>query len=124
VPREAFVPETWRPFSYIDEDIELATSQAGERRFLMKPSPFARLVQLAAIRPGDAVLDIGCNCGYSSAILSHLAGSVVALDSDASLAASARGSLEAQGCENVTVVEGPLAAGHPAAAPYDVILIN
>ncbi len=124
VPREAFVPETRRPFAYIDEDIELATSEAGSRRFLMKPSPFARLVQLAAIRPGDTVLDVGCNCGYSSAVLSRLAKSVVALESDVALAALAREVLQAQGCDNVSVVEGSLAAGHAAGAPYDVIIVN
>ena len=52
----------------------------------MEPSPFAKLVQLAEIRPGDIVLDVGAGTGYSSAVLSRLAASVIALESDASLA--------------------------------------
>jgi protein-L-isoaspartate(D-aspartate) O-methyltransferase len=46
---------------------------------------------------------------------------VVALEQDEGLARQARDALAATG---VTVVTGPLAAGWPAAAPYDVILLN
>lgn len=125
VPREAFVPAARRAFAYIDEDIELEASQAGgSPRFLMEPSPFARLVQLAGLTARDSVLDVGCVTGYSSAILCRIAASVVALESNSALAAQARETLAAQGCDNVSVVEGPLAAGHPARAPYDVIFVN
>lgn len=119
VPREAFVPEHRRPLAYIDEDIEVAPG-----RFLMPASPFARLVQLVAPRPGDRVLDVGCGTGYSSAVLSRIAGSVVALESDGALAARAAATLSAEGFDNVSVIEGPLAAGHAAQAPYDVILVE
>src|SRR5690606_30235173 len=115
VPREEFVSDNRRALAYIDEDIELATSG----RFLMEPSPFARLVQLARIGREDTVLDVACGTGYSSAVLSRLAGSVVALENLSDLAARARDLLAAQGCTNVSVVEGELAAGHAAAAPYD-----
>jgi protein-L-isoaspartate(D-aspartate) O-methyltransferase len=119
IPREAFVDERRRALAYIDEDIEIAP-----RRYLMEPSPFAKLVQLADIRPGETVLDVGAGTGYSSAVLSRLAGRVVAIESDAALAERARAALAGLAVENVAVVTGPLAAGHAEAAPYDVILLE
>lgn len=125
VPREEFVPAHWRPLAYIDEDIEIAPAGDGAgARFLMEPSPFARLVQLAAVTGGDTVLDIGCGTGYSSAVLSRIAAAVVGLESDAALAAAARDALAAHGRGNVEIVEGPLAQGHAARAPYDVVIVN
>ncbi|WP_075288876.1 protein-L-isoaspartate O-methyltransferase family protein [Pararhizobium arenae] len=125
VPREAFVPAKFRELAYIDTDVALETEDGSPTgRYLMEPSPLAKLLQLAAITKEDSVLEIGCGTGYVSAILSQLAGKVVALESDKSLAAQASAALEAQGCRNVTVVNGDLEKGHAADAPYDVIFIN
>lgn len=123
VPRELFVDESMRELAYIDEDIRIANGETGPR-FLMEPSPLARLLQLADINPGDKVLDIGCGTGYSSAILSRLAASVTALESDAELAGKARDVLAALGCGNVSVVEGALRDGWTTGAPYDVIVLE
>ena len=119
VPREEFVPAARRSLAYIDEDLEIAPG-----RYLMEPSPFARLVQLAEIQPGDFVLDVGAGTGYSAAVLSRLAGSVVALEQDPALAARAQSVLSSLGYDTVAVVEGSLADGYPAQAPYDVILLE
>lgn len=119
VPREEFVPAARKSLAYIDEDLEIAPG-----RYLMEPSPFARIVQLADIQPGDFVLDVGAGTGYSAAVLSKLAGSVVALEQDPMLAAKAQSVLSSLGYDTVAVVEGPLSAGYPAQAPYDVILLE
>jgi protein-L-isoaspartate(D-aspartate) O-methyltransferase len=57
-------------------------------------------------------------------VLSKLAASVVALESDPDLASAAATTLATLGCDNVTVVTGPLHRGHEGAAPYDVILVG
>lgn len=123
VPREAFVGAGQQDLAYIDEDIRIS-ADGGAARYLMEPSPLAKLLQLAEIDAGDSVLDVGCGTGYSAALLSRLARSVVALESDPTLAETAKSTLSSLGCQNVTVVTGPLPQGQAAKGPYDVIFIG
>lgn len=125
VPRELFVAEGKRELAYIDEDLEIAPARSGSpARFLMEPSPFAKLVQLASIGARDAVLEVGCGSGYGAAVLSRLARSVVALDCEPALTAQAQAALSQLGVGNVSVVTGDHAAGHAAGAPFDAILLG
>jgi protein-L-isoaspartate(D-aspartate) O-methyltransferase len=70
------------------------------------------------------VLDVGATTGYSSAVLAHIAGSVVAVEANPELARAAKANLAALGITTVTVRTAELPAGAPADRPYDVILIN
>ncbi|MBZ9882252.1 protein-L-isoaspartate O-methyltransferase [Mesorhizobium sp. CA10] len=125
VPREAFVGAGQQDLAYIDEDIRISDGANGSgARYLMEPSPLAKLLQLAEIDASDSVLDVGCGTGYSAALLSRLARSVVALESDAALAEAAKSTLSSLGCQNVTVVTGPLPQGQAAKGPYNVIFIG
>ncbi|MBZ9845574.1 protein-L-isoaspartate O-methyltransferase family protein [Mesorhizobium sp. CA5] len=125
VPREAFVGAGQQDLAYIDEDIRISDGADGSgARYLMEPSPLAKLLQLAEIDASDSVLDVGCGTGYSAALLSRLARSVVALESDAALAEAAKSTLSSLGCQNVTVVTGPLPQGQAAKGPYNVIFIG
>jgi protein-L-isoaspartate(D-aspartate) O-methyltransferase len=125
LPRERFVSAATAPLAYLDLDVPVAPATAGEPvRRLLKPMVLAKLVQAAAVEADDHVLDVGCATGYSSALLARLARSVVALEQDPALVRLARETLAAVGASNVTVEAGPLTAGWPAAAPYDVILLN
>lgn len=119
VPRERFVPQRLKGIAYIDEDLEIA---AG--RYLMEPMVLARLLQVAELKDSESVLNVGCGTGYVAAVLARLAGGVVALESQAELAARARQLLAQQGVANVVIVEADLPAGHAAQAPYDAILIE
>jgi protein-L-isoaspartate(D-aspartate) O-methyltransferase len=49
---------------------------------MIRPMHLARMVQSAGLKRDSVVLDVGCLTGYSSAILSRLCGSVVALGND------------------------------------------
>ncbi|WFS02664.1 protein-L-isoaspartate O-methyltransferase family protein [Rhizobium tumorigenes] len=125
VPREAFVPEKLKVLAYIDNDVEICPALEGNPpRYLMQASPLAKLLQLAAIGKDDVVLEVGAGTGYTSALLSLLSGSVVALECDGALASQARETLSAHGYGNVTVATGALEKGHAAGAPYDLIFVN
>lgn len=119
VPREAFVPAERKPLAYIDAEVAL-----GEGRFMLAPAALAKLLQAASIGQGDVVLDIGCGSGYSTAILSRLCASVVALEQDRVLGNQATQLLGELGYDNAAVVEGPLDQGYPQEGPYDVIVLN
>jgi protein-L-isoaspartate(D-aspartate) O-methyltransferase len=123
IPREAFVPERLAAVTYLDRDLALPT-QDGAARYLLKPAVTARLIQAADVGPKDRVLVVGSGTGYSAAVLSRLAGSVVALEEDPALAQAARTALDHLGLTMVASAIGPLTGGWPAAAPFDVILVE
>ena len=119
VPRESFVPPSLKGVAYVDEDIEIAPG-----RFLIEPQVLARLIQAAEIEPTDAVLEIGAATGYGSAILSHLAESVVAVESDQQLAEIANKALAVLEVTNVAVVEGELDKDYSRQGPFNVVFVN
>lgn len=119
VPRELFVPRALKSVAYLDEDLQVAPG-----RYLMEPMVLGRLLHIAAVKPTDLALVIGCGNGYSAAVLARLANSVVAVESDATLAQKAQELLAQLDATNVSLVHGPLDAGYPAKSAYDVILLD
>jgi protein-L-isoaspartate(D-aspartate) O-methyltransferase len=125
VPRERFVPTDQQAVAYLDRDTAVEEPKPpGLVRYLLKPAVLARLIQAANITDGDHVLDVGCASGYSAAVLSRLAGSVVALEEDAKLAGLAKATLADLAAANVRVRTGALSAGAADQAPFDAILLN
>lgn len=117
VPRERFVPADAAPLAYRDALLPL-----GNGRYANLPIATGRLLTEAKLQPTDRVLLIGAASGYTAAVLAQLVASVVAVESDAALAAQARTALA--GDDHVNIVEGPLDAGHADGAPYDVLVID
>ncbi|WP_442681181.1 protein-L-isoaspartate O-methyltransferase family protein [Sphingomonas sp. ASY06-1R] len=113
VPRERYVPAAQAAIAYLDTALAVAPG-----RSIPAPMILGRLLTEARVKPSDRVLVVGANTGYAAAVLATLAASVIALEEDASLLADA--SLPAQ----VTPVSGPLGAGWPEAALYDLILFD
>jgi protein-L-isoaspartate(D-aspartate) O-methyltransferase len=120
IPRERFVPPEQAALAYLDRNIPL-TAQGS--RCLLQPMVLAHLLQAADIAEDDHVLDVGCATGYAAAVLARVAGTVVALEEDRTLAAFARRAL-GEFAPQVKLVEGPLQAGWPDLGPYDVIVVE
>lgn len=116
IPREMFVPAALKGIAYIDEDLPL-----GNGRNLMEPLVLARLLQVASIGPEDVVLDVGCGNGYNAAVMSQLASTVIALESDPDLVAESSRLFAELELDNVVVIEGPLREGYAKGGPYNVI---
>jgi protein-L-isoaspartate(D-aspartate) O-methyltransferase len=119
IPREMFVPEGSAKIAYKDEDLMI-----GHDRYLMEPVVHAKMIQALNLKPESVVLDIGCASGYSSAILSSLVSTVVALESNESLIKKASANLNALDACNVVSFLGELADGQQDNAPYDFIIFN
>lgn len=124
VPREKFVSPGQRAHAYVDTDLPLGADTRGDARWLLAPLTTARMLQLAEIGPQECVLDVGTASGYTAAVLSGLAQTVIGIDQDAVLATRAAERLEKLGYDNVAVLRADHADGHAKEAPYDAIIIN
>lgn len=125
IPREHYVPAAKAALAYMDGSLAVAPVGHGRPdRSLLKPMVLARMIQALDVAETDRVLDVACGTGYSTAVLARLAAQVVGLEETAGLAETAARLLAQAGVGNATVVSGPLEAGWPAGAPYDVILVN
>jgi protein-L-isoaspartate(D-aspartate) O-methyltransferase len=120
LPRETFLPRAVQARAYTDEDIPLPGG-----RSMLEPMVLARLLQLAAVRPGDRALVVAAGTGYGAAVLARIGARVTAIESDAALSAIARTALPAcLPAGAVRLESGAPSQGFPGAAPYDVVLIE
>lgn len=127
VPRHVFVPHAPLDVAYADDVVPMKKNQAGVvTSSVSQPSIVALMLQQAAIRPGDRVLEIGSG-GYNAALLRELAGThgaVTSVDIDPEVTDRPRESLDEAGYGDVTVVRSDGAFGVPECAPYDRIVVT
>jgi protein-L-isoaspartate(D-aspartate) O-methyltransferase len=118
VPRELFVDERDRGRAYLDMPLRIGFDQT-----ISQPYMVALIVQEAAVREGDRVLDIGTGSGYQAAVLAELGAEVHTIERIPELADRARERLHAAGYENVNVHVGDGTLGLPEEAPFDAITV-
>ena len=82
VPRERFVPETYRELSYRDGPLPIEQGQT-----ISQPYIVALMVEALRLEEGDRILEVGAGSGYAAAILSRMAESVHAIEYHDELAA-------------------------------------
>lgn len=124
-PRERFLPAELEPVAYSDSSLQVKSSVPGAKpRSLLPPMILARLIQSARVLASDKVLVVAAGGGYSTALLAGLAADVVAVESDPRLFEDLRANLDAFGLKSVRALLGPLGAGAPQEAPFDVILVD
>ena len=127
VKREDFVPQAHKALAFVDMEIPLAGSAEAalsNGRCMLAPRVEARLLQEAAVQPHEKVLEVGAGSGYMAALLAGQAMSVISLEIDPELAATARANIKRAGISNVEVREADGARGLAGEAPFDVIMLS
>ena len=119
VPREKFLSDDVKNHAYIDEDLYI-----GNGRYLMEPMVHAKLIQALKIKADEIVLDIGGATGYSAAIISYLASTVVAIDDNQDFLDIGEKTYATMDLCNIIQTKENLIDGCEHYAPYDVIFIN
>ncbi|WP_371153234.1 protein-L-isoaspartate O-methyltransferase [Jannaschia sp. 2305UL9-9] len=119
VPRENYVPASAVPVAYMDAPVPL-----GGGREMPEARTLAKMLDALDVEQDDTVLIVGGGLGYSAAVLARMAGSVVMIEDDATLASEAEATLTAHDVDNAAVVQADLTGGAPKSGPYDVILIE
>jgi protein-L-isoaspartate(D-aspartate) O-methyltransferase len=119
VPREAFVEPGSEDASYDD-----APQPIGEGQSISQPFIVAAMIEAAAVRPGERILEVGAGSGYAAAVIGRIAGRVYAIERHAALATRARRRLKALGCDTIEIRAGDGTQGWPEAAPFDAIIVS
>lgn len=117
VPREQFLPAEYADLAYGDHPLPIEAGQT-----ISQPYIVALMIKAAEIKPGDTVLEIGAGSGYAAAVMSRIAGSVVAIERQHDLVEIASGRIRRLGYDNVRIIEGDGTRGCPEEAPFDAIL--
>jgi len=119
IRRDAFVPDAYKAMAFADIEIPLSGGQC-----MLAPRVEARLLQDAALKKTDSVLEIGTGTGFLTAMLANLAARVLSLELSPELVAVAKSNLQKAGVTNADVRLGDGAQGAAAQGPFDVIILG
>ena len=117
VPREAFVSDAYADRAYGDYPLPIEAGQT-----ISQPYIVALMIEAAGIKAGDKVLEVGAGSGYAAAVISLIAGRVIAIERQHELVEVASARIARLGYDNVEIVEGDGTRGLPEEAPFDAIL--
>jgi protein-L-isoaspartate(D-aspartate) O-methyltransferase len=118
VPRHRFVPPELVGHAYADGPLPLGRGQT-----ISQPYVVAVMTELAGAAPGQRALDIGCGCGYQTAVLAEIVDEVYAMELVPELADAAEQRLDELGVKGVQVRQGDGWNGWPEVAPFQLVLV-
>ena len=118
IPRHLFVPEALAQQAYGDHALPI-----GEMQTISQPYMVARMTELLEVDKDSTVLEIGAGSGYQTAVLSLVAGRILALERIPDLARIGQANIRKLGCYNATIKCFDGTVGWREYAPYDAILV-
>jgi len=119
VLRHRFVPESLQEMAYRDGPLPI-----GEGQTISQPYIVALMTELAEIKEGEKVLEVGTGSGYQAVVLAELTPKVCTIEILPILAERAKVVLDSLGYSQVKIRVGDGYLGWPEEAPFDAILVT
>ncbi len=120
VPRHLFVDEALASRAYEDTALPI-----GHGQTISQPFVVARMTEaLLESGPIDKVLEIGTGCGYQTAVMAALVGTVYTIERIGPLLTRSRKLLRELGFKNIRFRHGDGWLGWDRAAPFDGIILT
>jgi len=121
VPRYKFVLERYKEYAHVDEPLPIPAGQT-----ISAPHMVAIMLELAELKEGMNVLEVGTGSGWNAALIYELVRQdVYTIERIPELAEFAKRNLKRAGYKNkVHVIVGDGTKGFPPKAPYDRIIVT
>ena len=119
VPRENFVPEDFQGLVFADIEIPLSDNAK-----MFSPKIEGRILDSIDVQNDESVLEIGTGSGYFTAVLGKLAESVVSIEIDQALSASAKKNLQSLAINNIDLQVSDALTTDFSTQKYDVIVLG
>jgi protein-L-isoaspartate(D-aspartate) O-methyltransferase len=119
VPREAFVPETFRDQAYENMALPIGSGQT-----ISQPAVVAFMTQVLEVGPRMKVLEIGTGSGYQAAVLARLCRRLYSIERHKELLAAAEEKFLELRINNITAKADDGTKGWPEQAPFDRIIVT
>jgi protein-L-isoaspartate(D-aspartate) O-methyltransferase len=119
VPRHELVPAELAAHAYSDRPLPIGFDQT-----ISQPAIVARMTELAAVRKGSRVLEIGTGSGYQAAVLAEMGAQVFTIEIVEPLGRRAARDLARLGYRGVKTRIGDGYLGWPEAAPFDAVVVT
>ncbi len=119
VPREAFVPPTFRDRAYEDAALPI-----GHAQTLSRPSVVGLMTQALEAGPRSKVLEIGTGSGYQTSVLARMVRRVYTIERHRELMIDAEARFKALRVHNVVTKFGDGWKGWPEQAPFERIIVT
>ena len=123
VPREDFIPDSYRDYAYMEVPLPIP----GRNATISCPHSYPLFYEALKLCRGDEFLEVGTGSGYGTALGAEIVGSegcVVTVEIDSETYRFAKENLHKLGYIDVEVVLGDGAYGYRAKFPYDKICIT
>ena len=119
VPRELFVPETFRRHAYENRALPIASGQTISQPFVV-----AFMTEALELNNRHKVLEVGTGSGYQAAVLAGLCRRVYTVEHHRELLTTADQRFRELDLHTVVSRLGDGAAGWPQQAPFDRIIVT
>jgi len=119
VNRDDFVPQNLKDNCYSEKNLFLKRD-----RFVLKANLIAKIISALNISNEENVLVIGSSTGYSSAIISRLAETVISIEEDQELLDFSEEAIKKNGIDNIVFINNAMIEGCSEQGPFNAIIIE